>query len=99
LANAVATANELLGQVQQTLGTTAYPFNPGEGNVSLVDFARAKEYDPDPALMTYKEIESHLQMLFALYFQLLGRLVAIAGQVEEKLSETAGVQAQQKHGP
>jgi hypothetical protein len=94
LGNSVATANELLAQVQQALGTATYPFNHGEGNVSLVDYARAKEYDPDPVLMTCKEIESHLQMLFALYFQLLGRLIAIAGQVEEKLNNTASTQAQ-----
>ena len=54
-------------------------------DVSLINFARSKEYAADGVLMACKEAESHLQMLFALYFQLLGRLVTIAAQVEQHL--------------
>jgi hypothetical protein len=67
------------------LGATAYPFNHVKANVSVVDYARLKEYDPDPLRMMCKEAESHLQMLFALYFQALGRLVTVASKVEHIL--------------
>src|SRR6185436_9562952 len=67
----------LLQEIKNTLGTTAYPFRHAKANISIIDFARTKEFAPDPVLMMFKEMESHLQMLFALYFQVLGRLATI----------------------
>ncbi len=89
LRNEAAEAGKLLDQIHQALGSTIYPFSHMKGNMSVVDYARAKEYDPDPLRMTSKETESHLQMLFALYFQTLGRLVAVAAKVESALENTA----------
>jgi hypothetical protein len=89
LRNEAGEAARLIGRVQQALGATAYPFSHVKGQLPVADFARAKEYDPDAITMTGKETESHLQMLFALYFQLLGRLVAIASQVEAQLETNA----------
>jgi len=86
IANETQETRRLLEQVKDTLGTTAYPFRHARANVSVIDFAQTKEFTPDPVLMTFKEAESHLQMLFALYFQVLGRLAAIARQVEEALA-------------
>jgi hypothetical protein len=83
LQNEASVARTLLAEIHQALGATAYPFSHAKGHVSLIDFARSKEYEADPLLMVSKESESHLQMLFALYFQLLGRLTEIASQVEQ----------------
>jgi Zn-dependent protease with chaperone function len=86
IANEAQETKRLLEQIKDALGTTAYPFRHAKANVSLMDFARTKEFTPDPVQMTFKEAESHLQMLFALYFQVLGRLATIARQVEVHLS-------------
>jgi len=77
-----ARSEELLKNVHNTLGSAAYPFAHPRGHITIVDYARAKQYDPDPVRMAHIEIRSHLQMLFALYHRILGRLVAIALQVE-----------------
>jgi hypothetical protein len=89
LQNEAAEARRLLEEVQKALGATAYPFKHVKHNISMVDFARTKEFAADPVLMALKETESHLQMLFAVYFQLLGRLTAIASQVESQLANAA----------
>jgi hypothetical protein len=84
------TTAERLSQIQATLGATAYPFDHTEGRFSLVDYARAKEYDAEPARMTWLEAQSHLRMLFAVYYRVLGRLVAIARQSEARFEPAPG---------
>ena len=85
IANEAAKARTLLAEIHHTLGSTSYPFAHVRGTVTLIDFARSKEYAADPAQMICREAESHIQMLFALYFQLLGRLVMIASLVDQHL--------------
>ncbi|HWX23046.1 MAG TPA: M48 family metallopeptidase [Candidatus Binatia bacterium] len=87
LTDSIARANGFLARIQEQLGSTGYPFEQAKGPSTLVEYARAKEYEADPVRMTHKEVASHLEMLLALYFRLLGRLVAIASQVEAQLSE------------
>jgi len=77
----------LIEKVHNGLGAVAYPFSHIKTNISVVEYAKAKEYDPDPVRMICKETESHLQMLFALYFKSLGRLIVIASQVENALDK------------
>jgi hypothetical protein len=83
LQETVRQANERIANVHSALGAAAYPFPHPKGHVSLVDYARAKQYDADPARMTALEIQSHLQMLFAVYHRLVGRLIEIALLVEQ----------------
>jgi Zn-dependent protease with chaperone function len=85
ISNVVTRAQGFIKEVQTALGSVSYPFSHARGNVTLIDFARSKEYAADPALMICKEAESHLQMLFALYYQTLGRLITIATQVDQHL--------------
>jgi len=75
----------MVSDVQGALGAAIYPFEHVKGRLSLVDYARAKQFDANPARMAQLEAHSHLQMLFGLYYRLLGRLVEVAVQVEEKL--------------
>lgn len=82
LENEAAETSKLIEQIHHALGATAYPFKHVRTNMSVVDYARAKEFDPDTVRMTYKEAESHLQLLFALYLQVLGRLAEVASSVE-----------------
>jgi hypothetical protein len=97
LATEATETSGIIEQIHQALGSTAYPFQHMRANISVVEYIRAKEFDPDAVRMTYKEAESHLQMLFALYLQVLGRLVEVASQVEsvaeEKLTTHAQVEA------
>jgi Zn-dependent protease with chaperone function len=85
LSESTRRANELLAGIQAALGSAAYPFNRAHGPISLLDYARAKRYDADPARMAQLEVQSHLQMLFAFYYQVLGRLTTIAQLVETEL--------------
>ena len=85
-ASARTRCHDLLACIQKLFGTTGYPFAHPKGPITIVEFARAKEYDADPLLMTFKETESHLQMLFALYYRVLARLIAIALPVEQQLA-------------
>jgi len=77
----------LLDEIHKALGRLAYPFSHVRANLSVIEYAKAKEYDPDRVRMTCKEAESHLQMLFALYFKSLGRLIAVASVVERVLDQ------------
>ena len=85
LAASAERCQQHLARIHEVLGSTQYPFEEGGRHTTIVEHARAKQYDPDPASMTRKEVESHLQALVALYYRLLGRLVAIASQVEAQL--------------
>ncbi len=85
LAESTKRCQELLTTVQTALGATGYPFEHPKGHVSIVDYARTKQFDPNPARMIELEVQSHLQMLFALYQRVLGRLVEIAVQIEDIL--------------
>jgi hypothetical protein len=76
-------------QIQQALGTASHPFSPDTDSLPLADYARTKEFDADPARMVAHDASSHLEMLFALYHQVLARLVAIARQVEQQLDRAA----------
>ena len=87
LQNETRETTTLLETIQQALGSTAYPFKHVRLGISVVDYARARQYDPDPVRMTCNEAESHLQMLFALYFQALGRLVIIASNIERAIEQ------------
>jgi len=89
LQNETREARILLETIQQALGSSAYPFKHVRLGISVVDYARSRQYDPDRVRMTCNEAESHLQMLFALYFQALGRLVVIASNIERALEQRA----------
>jgi hypothetical protein len=84
LTESIARSDQLLSQIQTALGSAGYPFEHPKGRVTVIEYARAKQYDNDPARMVQLEVLSHLQMLFALYYRVLGRLTAIAVQVEEQ---------------
>ena len=85
LAETTTRSRELLASVQTALGATGYPFEHPKGHISIVDYARTKQFDPNPARMIQLEVQNHLQMLFALYHRVLGRLVEIALQIEDIL--------------
>jgi hypothetical protein len=85
LSGSTRRANELLAEIQTALGSAAYPFDRLHGPISLLDYARAKRYDADPARMAQLEVQSHLQMLFAFYYKVLGRLTTIAQLVEAEI--------------
>jgi hypothetical protein len=81
-ADSVAKVKELLAGVRDALGPVQYPFDPPERHRTLADYARTKEFDPDPAMLTCKDAAAHLQALVAVYYRLLARLVQIAKEVE-----------------
>ena len=89
-AAAMGRCNDLLARIQEAFGTAGYPFEHPRGPVTIVEYARAKEYDAEPLHMTFKEAESHLQLLFALYCRVLARLMAIALMVEAQLAAEPG---------
>jgi Zn-dependent protease with chaperone function len=84
--------NEHLARIRAALGSVAYPFEHVKGRITIADYAQGKTYDPDPALMAASGARSHLEMLFALYHRVLGRLIAIATEVEQHLEAGATVQ-------
>lgn len=85
----VERAQSGMARIQQALGSASHPFTPDTDNLPLVDYARTKEFDADPARMVAHDASSHVEMLFALYYQVLARLVAIARQVEQQLDRAA----------
>ncbi len=76
---------ESVGRIHAALGSSQYPFDPAERHRTIVDYARAKQYDPEPSRMAAKEGECHLRNLVALYYRLLARLTQIALEVEARL--------------
>jgi hypothetical protein len=80
-----------ISEIQTALGPTGLPFPHPKGRISIADYARAKKFDSDPARMAQLEAQSHLQLLFALYYQLLGRLVEIAVTVEAEIDMCPGL--------
>jgi Zn-dependent protease with chaperone function len=85
LAESTKRSQELLATAQSALGSTGYPFEHPKGHISIVDYARTKQFDPNPTRMIQLEIQNHIQTLFALYHRVLGRLVEIALQIEDIL--------------
>jgi Zn-dependent protease with chaperone function len=85
LADSVQRVNGLLSQIRTKLGATGLPLLRVGSPISIADYARSKEFDSDPARMAQLEAQSHLQKLFAVYYEVLGRLVALALRVEEQL--------------
>jgi hypothetical protein len=90
LADCTARSEQGLKEIHKAFGSTGYPFEHPKGHISIVDYARAKQYDADPVRMIQIEISSHLQTLFALYYRILGRLVSIALEVEAVLDKSSG---------
>ncbi len=80
---------DFLAQVHKAFGSAHYPFDPPERHRTIVDYARAKQYDPDPARMVCREAECHLQGIVALYHRVLARLIQISLQVESLFVKTA----------
>ena len=80
---------EDLAKIHAAFGSAQYPFDPPEHHRTIVEYARAKQYDPDAARMACKEAESHLQGVVALYHRLLARLVEVATLVEARFKKTA----------
>ena len=80
---------EELVKIHAAFGSAQYPFDPPEHHRTIVDYARAKQYDADPARMACKEAESHLQGIVALYHRLLARFVEVATLVEARFNKTA----------
>ena len=85
LADSAERARGWMAQIQQSLGAASFPFPHPQGLVSLVDYAKTRNFHADPILMTQMEAESHLVMLLALYHRVLARLVEIARLVEAQL--------------
>jgi hypothetical protein len=77
---------KLLAALQQALGPTSYPFSDVTGHVLLADYARSKDFNLNPKVRLLKDAQSHLEMLFSVYYRVLGRLVEIAEHVETRLN-------------
>jgi Zn-dependent protease with chaperone function len=77
-----ARLRERIDLIQQKLGQVRYPFHHTTERIFVSEYARNKEYHPDPHELVLREGRSHVAKLFALYHRLLGALVAIAEKVE-----------------
>jgi Peptidase family M48 len=76
---------KLLAAIQQALGPTSYPFSDVTGHVLLADYARSKDFNLNPNVRLLKDAQSYVEMLFSVYYRVLGRLVEIAEHVESQL--------------
>jgi Zn-dependent protease with chaperone function len=74
-----------VNQIQQKLAQTRYPFQHATEQVFVSEYARNKEYHPDPFELVLREGQSHTEKLIALYYRLLSNLILIADQVEQSL--------------
>ncbi|MDB6065463.1 MAG: Peptidase Ste24p [Pedosphaera sp.] len=82
LENLCTGLQQRINQIQQQTARIRYPFQHATENVFVSEYARNKEYRPDPMELTLLEGRSHIEKLHALYHRVLSRLVAIAEQVE-----------------
>ncbi|MDB6065061.1 MAG: heat shock protein HtpX [Pedosphaera sp.] len=82
LENLCTSLQQRINQIQQLTARIRYPFQHASENVFVSEYARNKEYRPDPIELTLLEGRVHVEKLNALYQRLLGRLVVIAEQVE-----------------
>jgi hypothetical protein len=80
----------LLTAIEKTLGTASYPFADVTVHVLLAEYAKSKEFNLDPRMALLKDAQSHLEMLFSVYYRALARLVEVAEKVESCL-EMSGV--------
>jgi Zn-dependent protease with chaperone function len=71
--------------IQQTTAQIRYPFHHTTERIFVSEYARNKEYHPDPYELVLREGRSHTHKLIALYYRLLGSLVLIAEEVERTM--------------
>jgi Zn-dependent protease with chaperone function len=86
LANLCTGIEQRVDQVQQKLTQMRYPFQHTTEQVFINEYARNKEYHPDPFELVLREGQSHTEKLIALYYRLLSNLILIAEQVEKSIT-------------
>jgi Zn-dependent protease with chaperone function len=87
LENLCAGLQENINQIQQKLSYVRHPFQRAAEQVTVSDYARNKEYDPDRFEQVLREGRSHCEKLFALHDRLAARLIAIGEQAEKAVLE------------
>jgi hypothetical protein len=74
----------IVAAAQAALRDVPYPFPHPRGQLTIAEFARPEKPGEHEWEKIYNESNSHLEKLFALHYRLLGRLLTIAGDVEDQ---------------
>lgn len=90
-------AGELMGflkEARTAIQTVPYPFQSPRDLLSVADYAQATSQYANELEVIYADSQAHVDRLFALYYQILGRLVVIGGIVEARVEELPEVAEQ-----
>ena len=72
--------------LQDKTSNVVFPFPHPAGRISLSEFAKCRDFHPDPAEMLVREANAHVQNLIGLYYRILARLITIVQKVETVVS-------------
>ncbi|MDB6125944.1 MAG: Peptidase Ste24p [Pedosphaera sp.] len=81
---------ERVNQIQLKMSLVRYPYQHTTADVFVSEYARNKEYHPDPFQLVLKEGQSHIEKLIALYCRLLSNLITISEAVEKHAVDQTG---------
>ena len=73
----------LVAGIQERLKGFAYPFPHARGQMSVADYARSEQPAQNDWQRVYQDSQSHVERLFALNYQLIGRVLAQADASEK----------------
>ncbi len=71
--------------IQAHLKDFTYPFPHARGRLSVVEYARFEKPHENEWIRAYQEADAHVDRLFALHYQLVGRILARADAAENSL--------------
>jgi hypothetical protein len=73
--------------IQERLQKFAYPFPHPRSPLTVADYARYEKPAELELQRVYLDCNSHVDRLFALHYRLMGRVLAYADELEEKLDK------------
>jgi hypothetical protein len=77
----------LVAGIQERLKAFAYPFPHARGQMSVADYARSEQPAENDWQRVYQDCQSHVERLFALNYQLIGRVLAQTDASEKSFGD------------
>ncbi len=85
VAQVAAELESSVAGIQAHLKDFTYPFPHARGRLSVAEYARFEKPDENDWIRAYQDADVHVDRLFALHFQLVGRILARTHAAENSL--------------
>jgi hypothetical protein len=77
----------LITGIQERLKPFAYPFPHARGSLTVAEYARYEKPTENEWQRLYLDCHSHVDRVFSLHYRLVGRILSLAEEGEEKLRQ------------